>query len=470
MINNFFKVKTLRSFFLIFIIFFNFNIVNAEQFWSNKLDGPLLNEEAIKLLNGKKLDPIEGLWFVDGLGTLLIFKDKDIFKMYIVEGPTDFIGTWEATIFKRSGYYDFIGRVWYTQLDGTYEYETQSGKIEIFENSFLQKYNSLSSQGYDMDHKATRIWPSDLYAYNKNLQSIDQETKEKKVDTKKVDTKKVDIKNDSSDLEKKFINLNWYNFKNGANHFADIPSSNSSVNILEKEIYLKGQKDINKFSQLFFNSDANENDMLILDREDFSYTIYINYVDSGYVSLDDWKDVDSKALLTEMKETAKEDVVDVKWIFKPQIVDKRFVTYSYQVSWQDGKNSLETQLISLGRKGYNDISFVKKINDEFNPKEFKDFAIEFAKTVNFKEGFRHSDYKAGDKAAAVGIGGLVAGTLGLKALAKAGVIAKLLAFAVKFWWVLLAPLVFLGSLFNKKSTSGSVSESETVKRKSKKTD
>lgn len=101
--------------------------------------------------------------------------------------------------------------------------------------------------------------------------------------------------------------------------------------------------------------------MLILDREDFSYTIYINYVDSGYVSLDDWNDVDSKALLTEMKETAKEDVVDVKWIFKPQIVDKRFVTYSYQVSWQDGKNSLETQLISLGRKGYNDISFVKKL-------------------------------------------------------------------------------------------------------------
>ena len=84
MINNFFKVKTLRSFFLIFIIFFNFNIVNAEQFWSNTFDGPTSNEEAIKLLDGKKLDPIEGLWFSDGLGTLLIYKDKDIFKMYIV--------------------------------------------------------------------------------------------------------------------------------------------------------------------------------------------------------------------------------------------------------------------------------------------------------------------------------------------------------------------------------------------------
>ena len=77
MINNFFKVKTLRNFFLIFIFFFNFNIVKAEQFWSNIVDGPTSNEEAIKLLNGKNLDPIEGLWFSDGLGTLLIYKDKD---------------------------------------------------------------------------------------------------------------------------------------------------------------------------------------------------------------------------------------------------------------------------------------------------------------------------------------------------------------------------------------------------------
>src|SRR5210317_313625 len=114
MINNFFKVKTVKSFFLILIIFFNFNTLNAEQFWSNKVDGPTSNEEAIKLLDGKKLDPIEELWFTDSLGTLLIFKDKDIFKMYIVEGPTAFNGTWEATIIKRPGYYDFISKIWYT--------------------------------------------------------------------------------------------------------------------------------------------------------------------------------------------------------------------------------------------------------------------------------------------------------------------------------------------------------------------
>lgn len=100
-------------------------------------------------------------------------------------------------------------------------------------------------------------------------------------------------------------------------------------------------------------------------------------------------------------------------------------------------------------------------------------AIEFANTINFKEGYRYADYKSGDKTAAVGIGSLVAGTLGVKALAKAGVLAKLLGFAAKFWWIILAPLVFLGGLFNKKSSSGETVSNKTPKKRksrSRKTD
>ena len=39
----------------------------------------------------------------------------------------------------------------------------------------------------------------------------------------------------------------------------------------------------------------------------------------------------------------------------------------------------------------------------------------------FDEGFKYSDYKPGDKIATIGIGGLVAGSLGVKALAKTGI-------------------------------------------------
>jgi len=399
------------------------------------------------------------LWFTDGLGTLLIFKDKDIFKMYIVEGPTAFNGTWEATIIKRPGYYDFISKVWYTQTDGSYKYGTQSGRIDVYGNYFLQKYDSLSDQGVDMDHKVTRIWPKDIYTHNNSIISDNDNTS---------------VENNSEDDQtKKFFALNWFNLDDPKEHYAEIPNSNSEVFILESEMYIKGQQEIDKFSNILFGHSANENDMVIIDSSDFAYTIYINYKDEGYISLKDWKDVDSKQLLEEMKSTAKDDVTNVSWIFEPKIYENKNVSYSYKVIWQDGAQTLETKILSLGRKGYNSISVVKKIDEDFNTKEFEEFALDFANTITFKEGFKHLDYKSGDKTAAVGIGGLVAGTLGVKALAKAGVIAKLLAFAVKFWWVILAPLVFLGSLFNKKSSSGEDSSEKVAKKRkkrSKKTD
>ena len=115
-----------------------------------------------------------------------------------------------------------------------------------------------------------------------------------------------------------------------------------------------------------------------------------------------------------------------------------------------------------------DIAVVKKITDDFDSNEFEEFALEFANTINFDEGFRHSDYKSGDKVAAVGIGGLVAGTLGVKALAKAGAFAKFLPLLLKFGWILLIPLAFVGKLFGGKSQRSSSSD-ETFERKPKKT-
>jgi len=143
-------------------------------------------------------------------------------------------------------------------------------------------------------------------------------------------------------------------------------------------------------------------------------------------------------------------VVDVKWVFEPEISEKNYVTYSYETSWEDGGKSLETNIISLGRKGYNEVVFVFNYDDDVNAKELEGFAKGFADTIDFKKGFRYADYKSGDKTAAVSIGGLVAGTLGVKALAKAGVLAKLLAFAMKFWWVILAPVVAFFTFLNKK--------------------
>ena len=117
--------------------------------------------------------------------------------------------------------------------------------------------------------------------------------------------------------------------------------------------------------------------------------------------------------------------------------------------WDDGERSLETKILSFGRKGYHNISLVKKINENFNAKEFEEMAVLFADTINFKEGYRYADYKSGDKTAAVGIGSLVAGTLGVKALTKVGFLSKITPFLIKFWWIILAPIVAIAGMFNK---------------------
>jgi len=439
-------IENLKKILILFFFLTSSSFANSSEFWSNKVDGPTNKDQAIKILEGRNLDPIEGLWFEKDLGTIVIFKEEDIFKMYIVDGPTEFNGTWEATILKRDNDYDFLSRIWYPETSG-YRYATQTGIIEVYDNYFLTKYDTLSDQGFNMNSRFNRIWPADKLASN------DKPIK--------------------SDLEDKFYDLGWFNLDNPKNVWVEIPGSNSEVNVLETEIYLKGQDSINAYTNLLFGNNAPENDLLILDDENYNYSIYINYKNDGYVSIDDWEDIDANSLLQELKDTSKKEVVDVKWIFKPSISKKNYITYSYETNWDNGDITLETNIISLGRNGHHEITFVSDY-DIFDPKELENFAIEFANTINFKEGYRYSDYKSGDKKAAVGIGGLVAGSLGVKALAKAGVLAKLLAFAVKFWWVILAPIVAFFTFLNKKnssvktqSTNDEVKTKKVKKRKSR---
>ena len=102
------------------------------------------------------------------------------------------------------------------------------------------------------------------------------------------------------------------------------------------------------------------------------------------------------------------------------------------------------------------MKFVKKIfPDTTNAemKEFANFAKEFTADVIYKDGSKHTDYKSGDRIAALGIGGLVAGTLGVKVLAKAGILAKFLPLLAKFWWIIIAPIVAFFGFLGKNDSS-----------------
>ena len=209
------------------------------------------------------------------------------------------------------------------------------------------------------------------------------------------------------------------------------------------------------------------------------YDVFLDYRDDGYVKLDDWKNVNSNDLLSELREITKANAIYLKeknldyvnkidWIYKPTLnQENKSVSYSYKVDWNSGQQSMESKNLILGKKGYLESAFVVEYKKDIDLKYESDFSKDFVNGVKFNEGFKHSDYKPGDKIAAAGIGGLVAGSLGVKALAKTGFLVKL----AKFWWILLAPLAFLGKFLSGKdnfNNGSSVSTASSRKKRRKK--
>ena len=278
---------------------------------------------------------------------------------------------------------------------------------------------------------------------------------------------------DDEQWSKKVETLNWKNLEQ-KEHSKEIKKANASILILDEEIYLDNFKDINQYN--WWNTGlAAEKDSVMLIRGD-GYTIYLDYVDEGYIKLDDWEKVNPTNFLKQMNETAKSNAEYLKkinldyttkidWIFKPTLNrENNSVSYSYKVTWNSGIETMESKNLILGKKGHLESAFVINYREDLNFKEESEFSKDFVNGVIFQDGFKHSDYKPGDKIAAAGIGGLVAGSLGVKALAKTGLLAKLL----KFWWILLAPLAFLGKFLSGKESSPNTSSPSVKRRRRKK--
>ena len=278
---------------------------------------------------------------------------------------------------------------------------------------------------------------------------------------------------DDEQWSKKVETLNWKNLEQ-KEHSKEIKKANASILILEEEIYLDNFKDIDQYN--WWNTGlAAEKDSVMLIRGD-GYTIYLDYVDEGYIKLDDWEKVNPTNFLKQMNETAKSNAeflkkknldytTKINWIFKPTLnKENNSVSYSYKVTWNSGIETMESKNLILGKKGHLESAFVINYREDLNFKEQSEFSKDFVNGVIFQEGFKHSDYKPGDKIAAAGIGGLVAGSLGVKALAKTGLLAKLL----KFWWILLAPLAFLGKFLSGKESSPNTSSPSVKRRRRKK--
>ena len=121
------------------------------------------------------------------------------------------------------------------------------------------------------------------------------------------------------DVVKKLRALDW---KFDGTH--KLPQSQSSI-ALPKDYMMLAADDAKKEIELvegFYDKDRDSNvDAVVYDGTEASRIVF-NYVDSGYVTSDDWKEVDPRAFLNSMSEGAKEDNARRKELGIPQVLKK----------------------------------------------------------------------------------------------------------------------------------------------------
>ncbi|MDC0032283.1 DUF2167 domain-containing protein [Pelagibacteraceae bacterium] len=258
-----------------------------------------------------------------------------------------------------------------------------------------------------------------------------------------------------------YENIDWGNGPTTITH----TSADARVKIHENEIYLTNRNLINQW--LYYENGidfGNQIEIYILNLDNFSARTYGNFSKDGYIKIDDWNEIDHTKFIKEKKDlymssndlreqSGADTITDVVWIYKPKLYrDKNIVEYSFKVTWRskDGEmyNSTDSTVLHLGRYGYSSCTFVVDHRDyqlaKYTFEKIKDDYV-------FNDTHQYSDFKQGDKVAAYGIGALLAASMGIKGIAKAGFMATLMLFAKKAWFILLLPFIFIGRLFNRKS-------------------
>ena len=153
------------------------------------------------------------------------------------------------------------------------------------------------------------------------------------------------------------------------------------------------------------------------------------------------KTTTAAAIGAQLAKNGYKTVSNISWHITPNFnKDLGYVFYSLLVEFDDGTETYNSTAMILGREGYTDLTFLFRENiAHLMPSEID----KVVKNFIYKTGAQYTDYKSGDKVAAYGVGALVAGSLGIKGLAKTGALAALAAFAKKLWFIILLPFIFL---------------------------
>ena len=254
-----------------------------------------------------------------------------------------------------------------------------------------------------------------------------------------------------SEWEKAVESLTW---KEGPLKL-NFNQANSTIDISSNFLVLE-EKDAQQYLYWANGTEFNYIKFYATNSDRAQYMFF--YEPSGYVKNDDWTDVHPEKFLKQIIKNYKVSnqdrerngqpiVLSASWKKKPYLDGvHNSVYYALNVKWSDNTSTVEGTALILGREGY---TTAKYVEGESGYQE--QMLLNLSKMHKFNATKEYKDWKSGDKVAAVGIGALLATTLGVKAL-KPGIIAGLLLLLKKFWFIIFLPFIWLGKLFTGSST------------------
>lgn len=187
--------------------------------------------------------------------------------------------------------------------------------------------------------------------------------------------------------------------------------------------------------------------------------VYIDYYDEGFVTDEDWSDIDPDAMLRDISDATEAANAErrrsgmapmhtVGWLVPPSYdPDKKVARWAIELE-ENGEHFANIQVIKLGRHGYHQTTWAGPVRGVDGTPRFLQTMID---SHSCDEGYRYADYVEGDKLAGFGIGALVTATaIGSKP--GKGLIAAIfgggILLAKKAWFVIVGcsapPVPFSG--------------------------
>lgn len=236
-----------------------------------------------------------------------------------------------------------------------------------------------------------------------------------------------------------FFGLDWK--KEGRYQF----SESHSTLVLPTGYYLLLDEEAKKARKIIGGDLESPNLEALVCDESYQQCILFETIKDGYISIDDWENIDTDTLLKEIGEGTKEangerrklgfiEIHVVGWIKKPYF-DKETKTVYWTIGFasENQENFVNATALKLGRESYEMIIWIADKNSYL---QNDTHLATILKSYSFDQGFKYEDYSIGDRMADYGIATLVAATAGGKLLKATGI----LIFLKKFTGIILAAI------------------------------